>query len=374
MSFKNNYDYRNGVNDEAYGVAMNTIEKSNKYTLTEWIHRLRTWGDNVQESPFVTKTTETVNNLFRNGVQSYTQTDPTPAMNRMQNNISGFMGDVRQQYTTIQTPQPHWMDAEYADKNRKKLQSDATQSAFNDSIAQLQNPTLGMAQQPQSTYTTATSGGGATTTSAFGNNYQSPYYPLSTQSRIEQPPARNANAANPWYSMPESVQRFPYYYNEQPPKYRRDPREITRAAERAVAIVINGYGDVQAACNIGVISAFKQLHNNSTELDGMRANDLTRYWSNDTTGRWVQVRLEDTQELANRGEFVVAAWENPVPGEYGHVAVIVPGEMVSSDKWKTFVPQTMDTGIRKRESKQMLSIGFGPDKKETTKYFKYNPR
>lgn len=35
-------------------------------------------------------------------------------------------------------------------------------------------------------------------------------------------------------------------------------------------------------------------------------------------------QMSQTQELANKGWFVVAGWQNPIPGESGHVVVIVP--------------------------------------------------
>ena len=57
--------------------------------------------------------------------------------------------------------------------------------------------------------------------------------------------------------------------------------------------------------------------------------------------------------------------------ESGHVAMVVPGKPEYSGTWKRDVPMTMDTGARGKWASKKLSEGFGEDKIEGTKFYRY---
>ena len=86
---------------------------------------------------------------------------------------------------------------------------------------------------------------------------------------------------------------------------------------------------------------------------------------------WVPTELSKAQELANAGYFVVVGWKNPDTGRSGHVSVVVPGKEVYSSSWGCYVPVTMDTGYKKRESYMSLSRGYGSNKKNYVKFYYY---
>lgn len=144
--------------------------------------------------------------------------------------------------------------------------------------------------------------------------------------------------------------------------------QLTNAAKNTVAEMIKYHGSHTAVCNFGVNTMFKSLFGKN-DLDGKKANDMVRYWQNNPS-HWEQISISQAQQLANEGYFVVAGWINP-SGRSGHVVVIVPGKESYSSKWGCNVPQTMDTGADKRAASQPLSKGFGADKKDNVKFFKY---
>ncbi len=80
------------------------------------------------------------------------------------------------------------------------------------------------------------------------------------------------------------------------------------------------------------------------------------------------------QDLANQGHFVVVSWFNPDVGKSGHVALVVPGEMIwgtwCRKKWME-LPVVMDTGRKCRAESQKLSISFGPDKHNQVEFYSY---
>ena len=138
--------------------------------------------------------------------------------------------------------------------------------------------------------------------------------------------------------------------------------------------MIKLYGNELACCNYGVQCAFKYLFNNSTELDNKMANDMVRYWLN--SSNWLEIQLSEAQGYANNGYFTVAGWINPAlkpdgSERSGHVVMIVPGNSFYSYNWGCDVPYAMDTGEEKREKSQPLSESFGPEKKNSVRYFVY---
>lgn len=151
-----------------------------------------------------------------------------------------------------------------------------------------------------------------------------------------------------------------------------DPVKLTKAAEKAVQKVNNGDNILKrsfkhsvAACNIGVREAFYIL-TGKKELDGKRANDMADHF--DTSSHWKLVELSSVQELANKGEIVVAAYKS---SGMGHVALAVPGDEVKSSSWGGKVPVMMDTGPNKKWTKKGLNHSFGGSKKNKVKFYQY---
>lgn len=86
----------------------------------------------------------------------------------------------------------------------------------------------------------------------------------------------------------------------------------------------------------------------------------------------LNVSMSAIQDLANQGHFVVASWINPNGGS-GHVALVVPGQMVQGTwcgKWID-LPVVMDTGYDCREESQKLSKSFGKDKHSQVEFYIY---
>ncbi len=108
---------------------------------------------------------------------------------------------------------------------------------------------------------------------------------------------------------------------------------------------------------------------------------------NSTTQDW----LNDIQDKANHGYFVVSGWINEDPQKdkngniirdangnivykSGHVTVIVPGnlsDMKSSTSFGGKVPFTMDTGYGMREKSQKISLSYGSTKVPKVVFYYY---
>ena len=126
----------------------------------------------------------------------------------------------------------------------------------------------------------------------------------------------------------------------------------------------------KARCNEGVNMVYEELTGN-TDLAGKRANKMIDHFAN-PNNKWKEISLEDAHKLANEGYIVVAGWHSHSETESGHVAVVVPGEMVESGNWKRDVPMSMDTGGSARQSAGPLTNGFGKDKQPPrTKFYVY---
>lgn len=76
----------------------------------------------------------------------------------------------------------------------------------------------------------------------------------------------------------------------------------------------------------------------------------------------LQQGLNQAQDYANKGYFVVVGWKDPSAHPTGHVAVVLPGQMEKSSTWGMMVPQIAQAGTRVF-SGEKLSEGFGSDKK-----------
>lgn len=151
----------------------------------------------------------------------------------------------------------------------------------------------------------------------------------------------------------------------------RPVKNITQAASDAVDKVLkdHNYDTETAHCNEGVRNVFYNLYQ-SKELYNMRANDMVKYWKNHP-GKWEVIRMDEAQELANQGFFVVAGWINTKGS--GHVCLVVPGKG-SRGKWDGVmmnVPNTMDTGAGMRDKSQPITRSFGKNKHNGVIFFKY---
>lgn len=148
-------------------------------------------------------------------------------------------------------------------------------------------------------------------------------------------------------------------------------KDITQAASDAVDKVLKDHNNDRktAHCNEGVRNAFYNLFQ-SKELYNMRANDMVKYWKNHPE-KWEIIRMEEAQELANQGFFVVAGWINTKGS--GHVCLVVPGKS-SRGKWNgsfTTLPNTMDTGANMRHKFHSITGSFGKNKHSEVIFFKY---
>lgn len=149
-------------------------------------------------------------------------------------------------------------------------------------------------------------------------------------------------------------------------KVSKDSLEM--AAKKVLEKIIRKYGSSQAVCNIGVNAMFEYLFG-SNALNGMRANEIVRYWMSHPS-QWQRISMSEAQALANKGYFVVAGWINPT-GRSGHVVVVVPGTAVYRSNWGGYIPNVMDTGEEKRTVKQLLSNSFNSAKRNDIVFFKY---
>ncbi len=150
--------------------------------------------------------------------------------------------------------------------------------------------------------------------------------------------------------------------------------EVTQAAEETVDEIDEKYnkdGTKPAQCNRGVSTAFSKIFN-SDALDGMTANEIVEFLSN--SENWELVSVDDVQELANDGEFIIAGKQNNEVDDNGnkksgHVAVVVPGEEASSGNWGGSAPVGMDTGSNKYWSKNGMNYSWSS--KSGVQFFKY---
>lgn len=145
---------------------------------------------------------------------------------------------------------------------------------------------------------------------------------------------------------------------------------ITAAAPLAVQRATKRVGSTScSACNYGVQEMFKELFGFLPSGMNCMANEMTMYWRN-TPEHWRKIQLSEAQSLANQGYFVVAGYIAP-GNNSGHVVVVVPGEGGKSPSWGGQVPNTMDTGANKRESKTLFSYSYGSGKKGKVEFYYY---
>lgn len=144
-----------------------------------------------------------------------------------------------------------------------------------------------------------------------------------------------------------------------------DAVALTEATENAVETITTEYRSSEARCNTGVATAFEDLAG-STELNDKKANQM--YDHMEGSDEFEKVEQSEMQDLANDGTIVIPAKKEDGSG---HVVMGVPREEANSTTWDENVPQVMDTGANKRESKQKISGSWGASSKNNITYFKY---
>lgn len=160
--------------------------------------------------------------------------------------------------------------------------------------------------------------------------------------------------------------------------------KITSAAKNAIEYVLNldaqeKTGNGKPRCNQGVAKMFESL-TGKKNLNNMRANDMIDYMR--SSPEWVKIQktsdiaasLKSIQDMANKGHFIIASWQNGIPGESGHVSVIMRGnDMLYSRNYGCDVPYTLDTGPGRRTDNCGLNYGFGANKWNDMEFFYYKP-
>jgi RHS repeat-associated protein len=157
-----------------------------------------------------------------------------------------------------------------------------------------------------------------------------------------------------------------------------DPEKTKEAAGNSVSNIkaTDPQGSQPPRCNQGVAGAFQEI-TGSTELNGMRANEMKNHMAN--SPNFTPIPMSEAQEAANNGDVVIAAWENPT-GASGHVAMVVPGEASTQGTWEgqpaaTYggIPKVMDTGAGMRTVSQSVNKSFGKLKQGDVVFYKYTP-
>lgn len=93
--------------------------------------------------------------------------------------------------------------------------------------------------------------------------------------------------------------------------------------------------DGQTDCNRFVNYVCQKL--GYKQFDGLRANQIFDRLLESRD--WLEVASENAIYYSNRGYLVVAAWKNPDASKSGHVAIVRPGEGVTSQKWHYIEPK-----------------------------------
>lgn len=105
--------------------------------------------------------------------------------------------------------------------------------------------------------------------------------------------------------------------------------------------------DGQTDCNRFVNYVCKKMGN--SDFEGLVANQIYDRL-HERNREWLEVTTDNSIYYANKGYLVVAAWKNPDQTKSGHVAIVRPGEGVTSGKWKyakPMVPKVANVGPAK---------------------------
>jgi hypothetical protein len=117
-----------------------------------------------------------------------------------------------------------------------------------------------------------------------------------------------------------------------------------------------GTGDYSAEidkatdCNRFVNDVASQL--GYKKFGGLRANEMYDFLTNNKQ-EWIPCEGQSAAHYAAMGLLVIAAWKNPDATKSGHVAVVLPGKCVGSNKWgvphaSPTVPKVANVGAPER--------------------------
>ena len=137
--------------------------------------------------------------------------------------------------------------------------------------------------------------------------------------------------------------------------------------------------DDRTACNVFVARGLKMCYGiadfcrpprgDQKEETYLSANEIAanaaQSWHQIGTAAF-QLNLNRAQASANGGRAVIAV--RSMPGDHGHVCLILSGELSRSDKWGLNVPNSASfrlDNIHGCYIGERLSKAFGPDKKST---------
>ena len=152
----------------------------------------------------------------------------------------------------------------------------------------------------------------------------------------------------------------PYHYCRNNPLNRFDPdgmadfgtaAKLTAAGNKVVADPsLKMASDGTTYCNFGARNILQAGGDNS--FNGMKANEIFDYLSNKEVA--TSISYESAADYANEGVTVILAAKSKKGS--GHVAVVAPGDMVSSGKWGKKVPQIFNIG--KKNEVRGANYGF----------------
>ena len=141
-----------------------------------------------------------------------------------------------------------------------------------------------------------------------------------------------------------------------------NPQALKQAGVNAVNYVIYKYGQNQAACNIGVEHAYRNLTGDNS-LKGLEATDMITKIQN--SDRFKEIDKSQVFEYANQGDIVIIGKQRSAGENQSHVVMGMPGE--PDNGW----PIVMDTGANKRSTEKGINWSWRKNNRNNIKYYLY---
>ena len=141
-----------------------------------------------------------------------------------------------------------------------------------------------------------------------------------------------------------------------------NPQALKQAGVNAVNYVIYKYWQNQAACNIGVEHAYRNLTGDNS-LKGLGATDMITKIQN--SDRFKEIDKSQVSEYANQGDIVIIGKQRSAGENQSHVVMGMPGE--PDNGW----PIVMDTGANKRSTEKGINWSWGKNNRNNIKYYLY---
>ncbi len=141
-----------------------------------------------------------------------------------------------------------------------------------------------------------------------------------------------------------------------------DPQALKQAGVNAVNYVIYKYGQNQAACNIGVEYAYRNLTGDNF-LKGLGATDMITKIQ--ASNKFKEIDRSQVSQYTNRGDIVIIGKQRSAGETQSHVVMGMPGE--PDNGW----PIVMDTGANKRSTEKGMNWSWGQNNRNNIKYYLY---